>query len=121
MRGTEAHTRKGTTGVEILKGSRWAPLKASERSRRRSGSDSATAALNARAQSLAHLPGTGSGPLSRCSLRAAPEHLRSWIARAPPFEGQDGGPNKPTASMAFAALGATVFLAFTDLQLELPI
>ncbi len=82
VRRTEARERKGTAKAEVLKGSRWALLKAPEKL----GAEdqlrlSEVAGLNGRVY-RAYLLKEELRTLYRCGPRAAKKHLRSWIAWA---------------------------------------
>ncbi|HVP65788.1 MAG TPA: ISL3 family transposase [Anaeromyxobacteraceae bacterium] len=82
VRRTEARERKGSEQAAVLKGSRWALLKAPEHLRAEERVRlSAVAGLNARVY-RAYLLKEELRALYRCGPRAAPEHLRSWIAWA---------------------------------------
>ena len=82
MRRTEARERKGSAEAAVLKGSRWALLKAPEslHSEERVRL-SAFAGLNARVYH-AYLLKEELRALYRCSPRSAPEHLPPWLAWA---------------------------------------
>ncbi len=78
----EARVRKGTPEATVLKGSRWAPLKAPERhideDRLRLAEVSR---LNRRVYN-AYLLKEELRALYRCGPRAAKQHLRAWLAWA---------------------------------------
>ena len=82
VRRTEARERKGSAEAAVLKGSRWALLKAPESLRTEERVRlSAVAGLNARVY-RAYLLKEELRALYRCGPRAAPEHLRSWLSWA---------------------------------------
>jgi transposase len=82
VRRTEARERKGTAEAAVLKGSRWALLKAPENLRDEERVRlSAVAGLNARVY-RAYLLKEELRALYRCGPRSAPEHLRSWLSWA---------------------------------------
>jgi len=82
VRRTEARERKGSAEAAVLKGSRWALLKAPETLRPEEEVRlSAVASLNARVY-RAYLLKEELRALYRCGTRAAPEHLRSWLSWA---------------------------------------
>ncbi len=82
VRRTEARERKGSAEAAVLKGSRWALLKAPENLRSEERVRlSAVAGLNARVY-RAYLLKEELRALYRCSARVAPEHLRSWLSWA---------------------------------------
>ena len=82
VRRTEARERKGSEEAAVLKGSRWALLKAPENLRAEERVHlSAVAGLNQRVY-RAYLLKEELRALYRCGPRSAPEHLRSWIAWA---------------------------------------
>jgi transposase len=82
VRRTEARERKGTAEAAVLKGSRWALLKAPENlCAEEHVRLSAVAGLNARVF-RAYLLKEELRALYRCGPRAAPEHLRSWLSWA---------------------------------------
>ncbi len=82
VRRTEARERRGTAEAAVLKGSRWALLKAPESLRAEEHVRlSAVAGLNARVY-RAYLLKEELRALYRCGPRSAPEHLRSWLSWA---------------------------------------
>jgi len=82
VRRTEARERKGTAEAAVLKGSRWALLKAPENLRDEERVHlSAVAGLNARVF-RAYLLKEELRALYRCGPRSAPEHLCSWLSWA---------------------------------------
>ena len=82
VRRTEARERKGSAEAAVLKGSRWALLKAPESLRAEEHVRlSAVAGLNARVF-RAYLLKEELRALYRCGPRSAPEHLRSWLSWA---------------------------------------
>jgi transposase len=82
VRRTEARERKGSAEAAVLKGSRWALLKAPESLRAEEHVRlSAVAGLNARVY-RAYLLKEELRALYRCGPRSAPEHLRSWLSWA---------------------------------------
>jgi len=82
VRRTEARERKGTAEAAVLKGSRWALLKAPENLRAEERVRlSAVAGLNTRVY-RAYLLKEELRALYRCGPRSAPEHLRSWLSWA---------------------------------------
>ena len=82
VRRTEARERKGTPEAAVLKGSRWALLKAPENLRDEERVHlSAVAGLNARVY-RAYLLKEELRALYRCGPRSAPEHLRAWLSWA---------------------------------------
>lgn len=82
VRRTEARDRKGTAEAAVLKGSRWALLKAPENLRDEERVRlSAVAGLNARVY-RAYLLKEELRALYRCSPRSMEEHLRSWLSWA---------------------------------------
>ncbi len=82
VRRTEARERKGSAEAAVLKGSRWALLKAPENLRDEERVHlSAVAGLNARVY-RAYLLKEELRALYRCGPRSAPEHLRSWLSWA---------------------------------------
>ena len=82
VRRTEARERKGTAEAAVLKGSRWALLKAPENLRDEERVRlSAVAGLNIRV-CRAYLLKEELRALYRCGPISAPEHLRSWLSWA---------------------------------------
>lgn len=82
VRRTEARERKGSAEAAVLKGSRWALLKAPEHLRDEERVHlSAVAGLNARVY-RAYLLKEELRALYRCGPSSAPEHLRSWLSWA---------------------------------------
>ena len=82
VRRTEARERKGTAEAAVLKGSRWALLKAPENLRAEERVRlSAVADLNSRVY-RGYLLKEELRALYRCGPRSAPEHLRSWLSWA---------------------------------------
>jgi transposase len=82
VRRTEARDRKGSAEAAVLKGSRWALLKAPENLREEERVHlSAVAVLNARVY-RAYLLKEELRALYRCGQRSAPEHLRAWLSWA---------------------------------------
>ena len=82
VRRTEARERKGTPEAAVLKGSRWALLKAPENLRDEERVHlSAVAGLNSRVY-RAYLLKEELRALYRCGPRSAPEHLRAWLSWA---------------------------------------
>ena len=82
VRRTEARERKGSPEAAVLKGSRWALLKAPESLRPEEHVRlSAVAGLNARVY-RAYLLKEELRALYRCGPRSAAEHLRSWLSWA---------------------------------------
>ncbi len=82
VRRTEARERKGSAEAAVLKGSRWALLKAPENLRDEERVHlSAVAGLNARVY-RAYLLKEELRALYRCGPRSAPEHLRAWLSWA---------------------------------------
>ena len=82
VRRTEARERKGTPEAAVLKGSRWALLKAPENLRDQERVHlSAVAGLNSRVY-RAYLLKEELRALYRCGPRSAPEHLRAWLSWA---------------------------------------
>jgi len=82
VRRTEARERKGSAEAAVLKGSRWALLKAPDNLRDEERVRlSAVAGLNARVY-RAYLLKEELRALYRCGPKPAGEHLRSWLAWA---------------------------------------
>ncbi len=82
VRRTEARVRKGSAEATVLKGSRWALLKAPENLRDEEQVRlSAVAALNAQVF-RAYLLKEELRTLYRCGPRAADKHLESWLSWA---------------------------------------
>ena len=82
VRRTEARVRKGSAEAAVLKGSRWALLKAPENLRDEEQVRlSAVAALNAQVY-RAYLLKEELRTLYRCRPRAAEKHLESWLSWA---------------------------------------
>ncbi len=82
VRRTEARGRKGSEEAAVLKGSRWALLKAPEKLRAEEHVRlSAVAGINARVY-RAYLLKEELRALYRCGPRSALEHLRSWLSWA---------------------------------------
>ena len=82
VRRTEARERKGTAEAAVLKGSRWALLKAPENLRPEEHVRlSAVAELNARVY-RAYLLKEELRALYRCGLASARVHLRAWLSWA---------------------------------------
>jgi transposase len=82
VRRTEARERKGSAEAAVLKGSRWALLKAPQNLRDEERIRLSTvAALNARVY-RAYLLKEELRALYRCGSRSAPEHLRAWLSWA---------------------------------------
>jgi transposase len=82
VRRTEARERKGSAEAAVLKGSRWALLKAPDNLREEERVRlSAVAGLNARVY-RAYLLKEELRAMYRCRLNVAGEHLRSWLSWA---------------------------------------
>jgi transposase len=82
VRRTEARERKGSAEAAVLKGSRWALLKAPDNLRAEERVRlSAVAGLNARVY-RAYLLKEELRAMYRCGPKAAGEHLRSWLSWA---------------------------------------
>jgi len=82
VRRSEARAKKGTKEAEVLKGSRWALLKAPEnQSEKDQAKLSEVASLNQRVY-RAYLLKEELRALYRCSARSAPRHLDAWVSWA---------------------------------------
>ena len=82
VRRTEARDRKGTVHAEVLKGSRWALLKAPENLRSAERLRLADVARLNRRVFRSYLLKEELRTLNRCTVASAADHLRAWCAWA---------------------------------------